>query len=297
MHISLVSIKCVDVVLCTYNSNKPYFEKCLKSIKQEIPLNRLIVIDKSSKDGTLGIIRKHFPDSLIIQSEASLAEARKIGIDNVKTEYFAFVDDDIELCSNWFSTLIQNINSNVGAIHGTAYPIWMPRNSAAYKWLLWAEGWAKRRGSKNIVDIDKGNLSKRIRGYTHNTIVLTDSVKDWKPPRNIQAYEDWLIQKYIVSKGYIWRILRNLRVNHFAPIENDALKDHFKKLRWNSAGARITGFKNWEDVLGEDIKVMLKSFKASVDFRDPRIMLYVLTMVSNYTKGYLKWNKYNILKR
>lgn len=290
-------IESIDVILCTYNSNKPYFEKCLKSIKQEIPLERLIVVDKSSKDGTLDIIRRHFPDSLIIQSGAGLAETRKIGIDNVKTEYFAFVDDDIELCPNWFSTLMQNTDSKVGAIHGTAYPICMPRESASYKWLLWGEGWSKKRGRKNIMDVDESNLSKKIRGYTHNTIVLTKTVRDWKPPRNVQAYEDWLIQKHIVGKGYIWRILRNLRVNHFAPIENDILKEHFKKIRWNSAGARITGFNNWEDVLGEDIKVMFKSFKASVDFRDPRIMLYVLRMVSNYTRGYLKWDESNVLKR
>jgi len=293
---TLPAIKSIDVILCTYNSNKPYFEKCLKSIQQEIPLEHLIVIDKESKDGTLDVIRRHFPDSLIIQSQASLAEARKIGIDNVKTEYFAFVDDDIELCSNWFSTLMQNIDLNIGAIHGIAYPIWMSKQSVPYKWLLWAQEWAQKRGWKNIVDVDKRN-SKKIRGYTHNTIVLTDSIKDWKPPKNIQAYEDWLIQKHIVSKGYIWRILRNLRVNHFALIEKDILRDHFKKIRWNSANARITGFNNWKDVLGEDIKTLFKSFKASVDFRDPRIILYVLRVASNYTRGYLKWDEYNVLKR
>jgi len=64
----------VDVVICTWNSNKPWFKRCLYSIKREIPICHLIVVDRFSKDGTQETIRRLFPEAIIIESDLNLWE-------------------------------------------------------------------------------------------------------------------------------------------------------------------------------------------------------------------------------
>jgi glycosyltransferase involved in cell wall biosynthesis len=46
----------IDVVMPTWNSNKPYFEQVIKLIKEHVPVPRFIVVDRFSRDGTLSVI-------------------------------------------------------------------------------------------------------------------------------------------------------------------------------------------------------------------------------------------------
>ena len=43
----------IDVVLLTKNSIKPCLKECVESIFANLPVNRLIVVDGGSTDGTL----------------------------------------------------------------------------------------------------------------------------------------------------------------------------------------------------------------------------------------------------
>ncbi|RLF13067.1 MAG: hypothetical protein DRN06_09060, partial [Thermoprotei archaeon] len=126
----------VDVVLCTYNSNKPYFRRCLEAIKREVPVRRLIVVDRFSKDGTLKTVKSVFPDAVVIRSEANLARARKLGIEAVETKYFLFVDDDVELSKGWFEAVTEYVDSRTGGIHGHAVPVCGPLK----RWFRWVRG-------------------------------------------------------------------------------------------------------------------------------------------------------------
>ena len=38
----------IDVVMCTWNSHRPWFHKCLFSIKREIPVHQFILVDRYS---------------------------------------------------------------------------------------------------------------------------------------------------------------------------------------------------------------------------------------------------------
>jgi len=104
----------VDVVMCTWNSNKPYFVRCLESIKREVPIHHFILIDRFSTDGTVEAVSEEFSHALIKRSNARLAFSRKLGIDLVDTEFFVCVDSHIELCDGWF----KRIMNYVGSIQG-----------------------------------------------------------------------------------------------------------------------------------------------------------------------------------
>jgi len=56
----------IDVIMPTWNSNKPYFERVIKLIKDNVSVHKFVVVDRFSRDGTLDVIKKYFPDAVII---------------------------------------------------------------------------------------------------------------------------------------------------------------------------------------------------------------------------------------
>lgn len=51
----------IDVVMCTYNSNTPYFGAVLRRISEEVPVHCFVVVDRFSSDGTVEKVFEIFP--------------------------------------------------------------------------------------------------------------------------------------------------------------------------------------------------------------------------------------------
>ena len=92
----------IDVVLLTKNSLKPCLSECLNSIYQNIPVNRLIVVDGGSTDGTLELVRTYPNVEVIDDTHGTRATARQRGIEAVKTQWHIHVDSDVMLSKGWF---------------------------------------------------------------------------------------------------------------------------------------------------------------------------------------------------
>jgi glycosyltransferase involved in cell wall biosynthesis len=176
----------VDVVLLTKNSEK-VLERCLTSVYQNVPVGQLIVVDGYSEDGTLGILRRFnekFHNVKVISDRGTRATARQKGIQNVKTEWFMFVDSDVVLCRDWYKKALKHVDKNVGAVWGIE--VWSTiRSQATLKMFLWI--------TRKIFE---------LRGGTHDTLVRTELVKDIKIPENLHVFEDAYIKDWINNKGY-----------------------------------------------------------------------------------------------
>lgn len=149
----------IDIIMCTWNSNKPWFRKCLLSIRRQVDVCHFIVVDKYSYDDTVSVIKSIFPDAVVIQTNANLAVARAVGIRHVDTKYFAFIDDDVQLCKDWLTKLIRFIRDRegVGAVQGfTRYYI---------DYLDKCQIFGLRHLKEPIQEITQ-------RGNTHKTLVL-----------------------------------------------------------------------------------------------------------------------------
>jgi len=206
----------VDVILLTKNSlsrnEKGIFDLCLQSLKKNVPISNLIVVDAFSTDGTLKCIRKYFDDVKIIQSFALRGKARQIGITHVQTEFFMFVDDDVVLCENWFEKAIKLFQDpKVGAVWGVD----IPRNVHL---LNRAKLMAKVR-RLTIPQILIRNF--KIRGGTHDILIRTNLVKDIAIPVDLHIYEDTYIKEYIESKGYKVLPVENPFCYHYRPTSAD----------------------------------------------------------------------------
>jgi len=272
----------IDVVMCSWNSNKPFFHRCLESIKREIPVHHFILVDRYSNDGTVDEVKKHFDRLKIIKSNANLGRARALGIQFVDTEYFAFIDSDVELPKGWFPRLMAHMNNKIGAIHEHLLP-----DSVTAKWLKWQ---LKRQPKPPITDITSS--SKEISNYLNSTILKTDLVEDWSPDLRISAYEAYLLMKHIVNKGYIWRVLNSYTIKHHA-------LSTLKKQKWLFVGSLLTGHKKTsiKKLIFESIKPLLKAFMAAVTFKEPRILLRMILQRTAFIDAYLRWNKFVVLER
>jgi len=176
----------VDVVLLTKNSER-VLEKCLESVYQNVPVNRLIVVDGYSTDRTLEILsqfNRKYHNVKVVYDRGTRATARQKGIENVETEWFMFVDSDVVLCRNWYQKAIKHINNNVGAVWGIE--VWSTlQNQATLKMFLII--------TRKIFE---------LRGGTHDTLIRVNLVKDIEIPKNLHVFEDAYIKEWITRKGY-----------------------------------------------------------------------------------------------
>ncbi|MDH5447750.1 MAG: glycosyltransferase family 2 protein [Candidatus Bathyarchaeota archaeon] len=176
----------VDVVVLTKNSERT-LRKCLSSIYNYVPVNRLIVVDGFSTDKTLKIIRKFnkkHHNVVLLSEKGTRGKGRQKAIEAVTTEWFVFVDSDVILCKGWFKKAKRLIKADVGAIWGI-------------------EVWSVL---KNITVL---KLFERVtlkifgkRGGTHDLLVRREAVKDIHIPSNLHVYEDAYIKSWICKKGY-----------------------------------------------------------------------------------------------
>ncbi len=176
----------IDVVILTKNSEHK-LKECIEAVYENVPVNRLIVVDGYSTDRTLEIVREfhgQHGNVVVIQDRGTRATARQKGIEQVETEWFMFVDSDAVLCRNWFKKAEKRIDSKVGAVWGIE--VWSTiKNPSILKLFLWI--------TRKIFD---------LRGGTHDTLIRTDLVRDIKIPKVLHVFEDAYIKDWITQKGY-----------------------------------------------------------------------------------------------
>ena len=83
-------MQAIDVVMLTRNS-ECVLDECLRSVYENVPVNRLIIVDRFSADETLKIIEqydKEYGNVVVLLREGTRAMARQEGIEKVVTEWF-----------------------------------------------------------------------------------------------------------------------------------------------------------------------------------------------------------------
>jgi len=177
----------VDVVVLTKNSEEQ-LERCLDAVYENVPVNRLIVVDGYSADKTVDIVRKFdrkHRNVVLIQDKGTRGRARQIGIKHVETKWFMFVDSDVVLCEGWFEKAKTLISADVGAVWGIE--VWSGiRNADVLRLFL--------RVTRKIFD---------LRGGTHDLLLRREAVVDIDIPENLHVFEDAFIKEWISKKGYL----------------------------------------------------------------------------------------------
>jgi len=226
----------MDYIVVTYNDIDTIMDT-LHSIKRQPNVNRIIVVaSERCTDGTFDKVKDLYMNGLLVDmlltEDIGLAYARKIGIQEVDTEWFVFVDADVVLSDTWMLEMYDNmqycLQFKLGAMFGYLY-----------------------RNEEQKADLTDHCETKSIRArmFTHNTIIRSEAVKDWEPDDKINSYEDYLITQHLIAKDYM---VFNVRVISFHNHKGSA----WKEATWGGAGARLSGY--YKNIL-TPIKYMIGS--------------------------------------
>ncbi len=236
-------------------------------------------------------MRSVFPNAKIFQTLANLASARKIGITQVDTRYFAFIDDDIEISEGWFAELISLIKreKQVAAIQGSVryYVDFIEKASA--------------RAQKFELSLRKGHMKEIAgRGLTNNTVLMTEIVRDFNPPSTIHSWEDFLLTQHVIKKGYKWVETDTAQVTNYGDFVSSYLGElgrFFKRGKWHGAGDRLV-HKHSSSFVRAIAYLLLSSFKSilysliiAILVSDPRALLLYVSGQLGYLKGFFSANK------
>ena len=179
----------VDVVMLTKNSMKPSLPRTVASVYENVPVDRLLVVDGGSKDGTVEFLSGQRGAVVIDDSRGTRATSRQKGIDAVRTEFFAFVDSDVVLQTAWYSLAIAWFTGDVGGV-------------STFSRQLGDEADTQRAIAKLYRLRSVSDLAKRKRFDTAAALIRTEAVRGLRIPRELQAGEDEFIGRFIQGRGY-----------------------------------------------------------------------------------------------
>jgi glycosyltransferase involved in cell wall biosynthesis len=199
-------MQAVDVVMLTKNSEH-LLEKCLASIYQNVPVNKMIVVDGFSTDRTLKILdaaNERHGNVKVLSVNGSRARARERGIAQVTTEWFMFADSDVLLSRDWFRKAKENIQGNVGAVWGVNIDV-IPNVI-----------------DKRVLRLQTlvANECFSLRGGTHDALIRRDLVADIRIPEELHTYEDAFIMNWVKAKGFRAVVGKGIYCLHYKPPAN-----------------------------------------------------------------------------
>ncbi|MDI6905418.1 MAG: glycosyltransferase family A protein [Candidatus Bathyarchaeia archaeon] len=176
----------IDIIVLTRNSEK-VLRKCLASIYENVPVNKLIIVDGYSTDATLEIVeefQEKYGNVVLIQDEGTRGSARQKGIREVETDWFMFVDSDVILCDSWFTKAEKLMKDDVGAIWGI-------------------EIWSVIKNTKILKLFERVTMKIfEKRGGTHDLLVRRKAIEGIHIPPHLHTYEDSYIRSWICKNGY-----------------------------------------------------------------------------------------------
>ena len=186
VHERVAMMKPVDVVILTKNSER-LLRQCIDSVYRNVPVENLIVVDGYSKDDTMRIVNefqeKH-GNVVFVQDGGTRGRARQKAMDEVKSDWFMFVDSDVILSDNWFAKAEKLIKDDVGAVWGI-------------------EIWSVLRKMKVLPLFERVTMKIfEKRGGTHDLLVRRKAVEGIQVPSHLHTYEDAYIKEWICGRGY-----------------------------------------------------------------------------------------------
>ena len=116
----------VTFIICTYNRSG-YLDDTLRSLLRHNLLDfpvKVLVVDNNSTDDTAAVVRRHqeacskdeHPIRYIKESKQGLSHARNRGINEAKSPYIVFLDDDVRATENLISAWLSFFEDNPHAV-------------------------------------------------------------------------------------------------------------------------------------------------------------------------------------
>jgi GT2 family glycosyltransferase len=104
----------VSVIIVSWNA-VAYLEKCLRSLRTVTGVSlEIIVVDNASTDGSPEVVRRQYPDVILLEqaSNTGFARANNIGIMRAGGRYLALINSDVEVEPGTIGCLVKYMDEN-----------------------------------------------------------------------------------------------------------------------------------------------------------------------------------------
>jgi len=169
----------IDVLIVTFNCSKT-LRKCLKSIKEAVPYNRILVGDGGSSDGTIEIAQSEGAEvHLFTGKDNKIGRIRYKLAERAETPWLLYVDSDVYLYPHFWRVMRHTMKPSVGMSMAAqdAPP------SVLSRYFEWR--------------------NKRFRFVTFsNTLVPRDLILSCRELLNVHVGEDAVYARFAKSRGY-----------------------------------------------------------------------------------------------
>lgn len=163
---------------------------------QKAPIDVCIPSKTEISPAFLDQIQHDISGVILTDSSTPLTSARMRLIEQVRTPYFAFLDDDIQYIDGLLRTLYNAVTcyEYVGAVQGRTVPYGL------------GERWdTALRPVHNHARIISPNDHARF--MTSNAVIKTGLVRDWTPKPSYSGCEDWHLTRHIQRQDYFIVVL------------------------------------------------------------------------------------------
>jgi len=105
MFLTMKSSKKINVSICIVNWNtKDLLKKCIKSINEKTGglSYEIIIVDNNSQDDSVQMVKRDYPECVIIESKKNLGFARgnNEAVKEASGQYILYLNPDTELITN-----------------------------------------------------------------------------------------------------------------------------------------------------------------------------------------------------
>lgn len=112
----------VSYIIPAFNEEK-LIEKCIRSIvsQDNLPEHEIIVVDNNSKDRTSEIVKKEFPEVLVVKEpRQGMTRARNTGAKEAKGDILVFFDADVVVPAHWTERMLDKflVNKDLVGVSG-----------------------------------------------------------------------------------------------------------------------------------------------------------------------------------
>lgn len=157
-----MSLPLVSVIVVNWNG-RDYLMECLESLRSQTFIDfEIIVVDNGSTDGSVEMIRSHFPDCLIIQNTCNYGFARgnNQGIEKAKGEYIALLNNDAQADCLWLEELVKAAEEDrrAGMLASKIYLQGSSKVIDNVGHLIYRDGLNRGRGR---LEVDHGQFDKK----------------------------------------------------------------------------------------------------------------------------------------
>jgi GT2 family glycosyltransferase len=108
----------LSIIIVSYNT-KDFLRSCLLSLQEQTISTQIIVVDNASSDESCAMVKKEFPEVLLIENKqnSGFSKANNIGVKRATGQYVLFLNPDTIVPKGVLATMVSHMENNakVGA--------------------------------------------------------------------------------------------------------------------------------------------------------------------------------------